>query len=519
MKFHLLGLMLMTWCGLSDPLACQPNAKFPMLPIYHIIGNVTMNNDGSIKLEHINDCSGVTYSQGIYHVWHQCCQNHWDHVISKDLVHWQRVTPPIMPLTTKTWDGSVSMLDQADGGPLILYDAQDGKKNDKAILGVARLIDPKDKYLLKWVREKNNPVVFNGAPIAFPGQVWKNGDHWNFIGQGARFQSNDSSFHTWTHMNNMIGHGEHGGQWWIPMPNQIDGKAPPAGTPNYLVNVNGGEKYLMGNYNPKNETFTPWIPSGETAPRQAVLEYGRGNWWGGQGGQGNNNRMMIIGWAPDYHGDAGPGINFLTRLTLLREVNYDAKLMNLVSNPVPELTKLRNGTVATEKNVALKPGAPHVVTKTGGGAAASSDINIVFSGITGTTATVFGACVLSNATFGGIGISITVQPAKTIAAGRMAYAKVGPCVTNSTPFGGPPIKLFNDTQVMVRILADRSVGDFFVQGGRWAGIFGWPANTPRAAADSNIVAWASTTGVSANIDVYGMGCGWVTPSYTDNPIM
>jgi hypothetical protein len=60
----------------GDPLACQPNAEQPMLPIYHIIGNVTKNVDGSIKLEAINDCSGVTYSQGIYHVWHQCCQNH-----------------------------------------------------------------------------------------------------------------------------------------------------------------------------------------------------------------------------------------------------------------------------------------------------------------------------------------------------------------------------------------------------------------------------------------------------------
>ena len=58
----------------ADPLACQPNEEQPMLPTFHIIGNVTKNADGSIKLEAINDCSGVTYSNGIYHVWHQCCQ-------------------------------------------------------------------------------------------------------------------------------------------------------------------------------------------------------------------------------------------------------------------------------------------------------------------------------------------------------------------------------------------------------------------------------------------------------------
>ena len=34
----------------ADPLACQPNDEFPMLPIYHLIGNVTKSGDGSIKL-------------------------------------------------------------------------------------------------------------------------------------------------------------------------------------------------------------------------------------------------------------------------------------------------------------------------------------------------------------------------------------------------------------------------------------------------------------------------------------
>ena len=58
----------------DPPLACQPNAEQPMLPIFHIIGNVTKNADASIKLESINDCSAVTYHKGLYHVFHQCCQ-------------------------------------------------------------------------------------------------------------------------------------------------------------------------------------------------------------------------------------------------------------------------------------------------------------------------------------------------------------------------------------------------------------------------------------------------------------
>ena len=54
-------------------------------------------------------------------------------------------------------------------------------------------------------------------------------------------------------------------------------------------------------------------------------------------------------------GPAGPGISFLTRLTLLREVNFDLKTMDLVSNPAPELTSLRTGSLATEKAIALEP--------------------------------------------------------------------------------------------------------------------------------------------------------------------
>ena len=35
------------------------------------------------------------------------------------------------------------------------------------------------RYLMTWTRVENNPVVFEGSPGAFPGQVWKNDDHWS----------------------------------------------------------------------------------------------------------------------------------------------------------------------------------------------------------------------------------------------------------------------------------------------------------------------------------------------------
>jgi hypothetical protein len=339
----------------------------------HIIGNVTKSSNGDITLEPINDCSGVTFYEGLWHVWHQCCQvrrtrshaarfsplahrrgpipaltpflsvcvrvalqSHWDHVISKDLVHWQRLPPPIQPVTTRTWDGSITLLPKEAGGPLILYDAEDGKlgvhdadgvpvgSGDRPILGVARLADPDDKYLQTWTRVENNPVAFEGAAGAFPGQVWENDEHWNFVMQGNRYQSNDSKFHNWTNMGPMVGKGEHGGQWWIPMPNQTDGSPPPTGAPNTIVNVNGGATYLWGNYDPSNESFTPYVPSGATAPKTTVLEGAKGGWWGAQNA---NSRMLMIGWAlGDYNGPAGPGIKFLTRLVTDR--NEDILLLS-----------------------------------------------------------------------------------------------------------------------------------------------------------------------------------------------
>ena len=75
---------------------------------------------------------------------------------------------------------------------------------------------------MTWTRDAKNPVEFQGAPAAFPGQIWKNGDHFNFVMQGSRYETSDPSFHTWKNAGKMVGLGEHGGQWWTSVPNQAD---------------------------------------------------------------------------------------------------------------------------------------------------------------------------------------------------------------------------------------------------------------------------------------------------------
>jgi len=639
----------------ADPLACQPNAEQPMLPIYHIIGNVTKHTDGSINLEAINDCSGVTYKDGIYHVWHQCCQNHWDHAISRDLIHWQRLPAPIQPVTLKTWDGSISMLDNADPkGPVMIYDAQDGRMThdekyhsgnltapfDRPILGIARLDDPNDKYLLKWSRAEFNPVKFTqgaAAGIAFPGPIFKEGDHWNFIGQGSLFSSKDDTFSTWTRedidgkniMSQLGGGHENSGQWMMPVPMQVNGSAPPSGSgaPNVLINVGGGNNYVFATYNHGNQTLTPWTePEGSPRTGQiATLERSRASWWGASGGTDNNGRMMMIGWAtPDFKGDAGPGIKFLTRLTGLREVNYEAKTQNLVANPVPELKNLRESVIASGA-VTLASTGTHVISGTDSGVAASADVELNFTGFaTAANPVTFGACVLGSAAGNGsgLGLTITVDPDrqvatvmvgackngtddtsrastasaaappgeanvtrmmnntnflhgdifdhefpagtepsacqqlcdKTAACEAWTFLKRGPndgmacCIKGPIAQDGCPafdkgmwsgaktagvvkcdgpapaptprgtsIPLFDEDVLTVRIMPDRSVADFFVQGGRWAGTTAWIGATPRKAEDSRISVYSESEGISVNVGVWTMGCGWLTPSYTETP--
>jgi hypothetical protein len=308
---------------------------------------------------------------------------------------------------------------------------------------------------------------------------------------------------------------------------------------------------------------------------------------------------------PDFKGDCGPGIMFLTRLTLLREVHWDAALGTLVSNPVPELVGLRNGTVASERGVALSA-APHAVAGTGGGAASSADVLITFNGVDASAAQAFGACVLSNGTLGsGLGVLFTTGGASdwympgvdlpggdynvtdvTYSDPHICQAACGSdarceaytyvtrpplvgscclkgrvraqdrsptCTSGVKPGAAPPsagtvtVKLGSCAQLLagelgrhsaaaaapaaalalapgapltLRILPDRSVADFFVSGGAFAGTTAWLDKAPRAPGDSQVLLVAlAGAAVSADVDVFSMGCGWADPSYTENPTL
>ena len=145
-------------------------------------------------------------------------------MISKDLVHWQRLPPPIQSFPgdhsvwgatgERTFDGSISMLPAEDGGPVILYDAPDKIPKGypgcgECILSIARLNKTDDKYLQLFTRDEGggDPVSLTGqnmtkgatnGPVDFPSTIWKSGAPTRpQLTQGSRLQQeHDNCFGT-----------------------------------------------------------------------------------------------------------------------------------------------------------------------------------------------------------------------------------------------------------------------------------------------------------------------------------
>ena len=106
--------------------------------------------------------------------------------------------------------------------------------------------------------------------------------------------------------------------------------------------------------------------------------------------------------------------------------------------------------------------------------------------------------------------------------GSCAEAMAGTLLGSSgSGSGGGAVALRADGSLTVRILPDRSVADFFVNGGAWAATQAWVDKGARAPGESSVLVWgnAAAAGVTADIDAWGMGCGWADPSYTEHPTM
>ena len=663
--------MFVALSSAATPNTCQPRALHPFLPTYHLIGNVTSDDTGKVTaVEDINDVSSVFLWKGVYHVFHQCCQNHWDHAVSRDLVHWTRLPPPIVPNFNPTgvphpdaydahgsWDGSLSVPHAWNGitEPVVLMTACSSQWCHPGVgMAVVHPTNASDPFLLNWTKAANNPVAFaNGSAITSaydtPGQIWRNGDHYNFLVVGERYTTTDPTFHTWRRVpNEQWPTGEFGGQWMAPLANQADGSPPPAGAPGWTMNVGNGGKYALGDYFPENETWT-------TRNAGVTIDYGPDSAWAAA--QWAGDRFMEIGWfnhgppmataepfphersfaytqpppgagigscafttgwevlpgytniynrepaptnvthgtlkfvglfdsvdacfaavnatsaaqgpfhsftyndatvAPPYgrhcwadtsmvwqnRGGAkgqtsgrGPGFPLPQpplpstfthdHLTGLREVSYDPKLATLISNPVRELVQLRNGTLASEQNVRVAPGTPHVVPGTGAPADASTAdvvLRIALPAATSTAAAV-GVSVLANvsagAPFGGILtiVSFSAPDANGTMTALASIRTLNPCGSGSEGLVQASFPILNGEAALdLRILVDRSVVEVFVQGGR--AVFSKTfAPSVIYVSDIHVAvhAFGDAPLTLETIDVHSMGCGWTDPPWQPHP--
>ena len=312
----MMSVLLASVPASAQPNTCQPRAAHPFLPIYHIIGNVSSASDGRLTaVEDINDVSSVIEHGGIYHVFHQCCQNHWDHVISRDLIHWTRLPPPIVPNMNPTgvphpdwyddhgsWDGSLSVPREWNGltEPVVVMTAIEGTKPGSpppspytVAMAVVRPTNASDPFLLSWTKDASNPIKFMSGklttPYDTPGQVWKNGDNYSFLILGQRYTTTDPTFHTWglAPGPKFANLGEQGGQWFSPLAKLADGSDPPEDAPGWMMNAGGGNVFALGEYDRQNETWT-------TVNGAAVIDHGPDAAW--MAGQFAGERFMNIGW-------------------------------------------------------------------------------------------------------------------------------------------------------------------------------------------------------------------------------
>lgn len=184
-----------------------------------------------------NECHGMTYSDGRYHVFFQKNANgpymarlHWGHISSENLYYWTEEPIAIAPSESYDikgcWSGCVFTDAQLTGGkPNIIYTAVD---NAKAVMAQA---SPADETLADWNKQG---VIINGRPSGLsddfrdPYFFAANGQKYiivgtskNGVGACTLHQYQNGS---WTNDGSIFFHGtnanQHGTFW--EMPNMTD---------------------------------------------------------------------------------------------------------------------------------------------------------------------------------------------------------------------------------------------------------------------------------------------------------
>lgn len=547
------------------PLAtCQPRHLAPWLPIYHFVDVVVLGPDGKpVQLHGLNDANAVGFSGGYYFVMTQ--DNFaFAHYRSKDLAHWERL-PVALP--RPAWDGALSLLSEEDGGPVILYDLPP----EPSHLGMARLKNASDAQLISWesyvggapltidrtkfepsIQPPNSPTCCSppggSVPrctnvvkpphcqgIMFPSAIWKdeNGKFQmlaaTFLNNASwgqktgRYETADKSLKKWKLVDAEFatGFSEHGGAWFLPVPGSglISGQSG-----RYLLNVGGGNEFVVGDYNGHTNTFTNL---------STVIHTDFGLWSADWAAIGHGNgRVLQVGWLSSYRlNPQNHAPNALQALSLIREIFYDVAANTLRAMPPAELSLLRNGSLGSVQSRVVG-GTPLQLVSANKDS--TVDIEATFSLPRNLASASFGLAVfcpphvatnddLSLCTKITVHVSSQTKNVAGREGGSAGYEPVRnmsmSVAVPTTPYINAtnatsdwfvaPVGIDRDTpvEIRLRVLTDRNIVEAFgADGLASVSILTFPAFADTAAF---AFAHVGSGSVAVNISVHSMGCQWL----------
>ena len=510
-------------------------------PSYHISNMGTGPHDGN----------AVFQWHGVWHVMHQANWTDWAHLVSTDLVHWTRLKSALAP--NGDWDGALSIL--ADGRPVILFDCYDvqdcngsyvpphamaGRRrslqpvpNDHPLVGVAHPANLSDPNLTEWRKDPRNPIQLfatDGRPVtrgfAGPSNLFAAPDGLSFIMQYgttiARLRSAEPSLHNWTVAQPAFypsaGHGGRGasGLAFYPLPGNTSdaprkptrrGAPPNAWLGNFWPSAKGAlagtQWVVVGRY--ANGSFTPSAPAQRMDGSDGVV-------FGTM--QCSVGRCLHVGW---FNYDAGC-------LTVPRELSFEhseATGARMLAMPVAELVALRSELIGRRAATLVEPG-DHISAFDDAVSSRSFDLDAEIE-IRGPAAARIDVAILTSsphdpAANADVLLTVRVSPEvkgvsqvdvlaglHTHKPGRNATISFNATLTAtagtaSTPDPGATRRL------PLRILADKTIVEIFVDGGR--GVVSAPVLLPKAAPARGGVYFAGGQPYTLTLQAWEMGCGW-----------
>ena len=564
------------------PVECHPRSgAYLHVPLYHIVGAMLENKSaGPAWPLACTDANAIFEHAGVYHVMHQTPERAhppqhglkdyraaWGHVVSRDLVRWRRLPDALSPPAKGKHsydshdgdcDGWVSLPSESGlPTPLMTFGPDCARglgSNDAPRVGLAWPKNASDPYLTEWVKDAANPVTFGkGRPCSFTGSVWRNGRS-SSAASGAnttysmicavnslknawgRYETHDPKLHgPWTLVDPSFTtwHGPGGatrsslGSISAPSFVQLQpgATAGAAATPTHMINALGGRAFWLGRYDRSSQSLDV---SGEMSFVESTDS--PANWFVA-GRAESDGRVLHVGFvAPTTPTSLADCYNWVPGgrvcpVTSIRELRLDATGQALVAMPVKEYATLRNRSLCSLKNVALKAGEARALPLPDG-TGGEMDLEIVMRlpppAATGPSpALAFGIDVLASPS--SAAASHATRLSVNVTAPRADGTRIGNL--SITPGRGEGkgyvvrsgwVMQPAESSLELRLLVDRSVVEAFVAGGRAvATARDYPA-VEEVAARLWAAGAASESGAAGgalvqSAQAWSMGCGWEAP--------